>query len=122
LSVEAFQSLVNRFWFRQTQIARKVIRCDLLVAFHLCLMALEDCCVLAMLLRDRSTGTSVHNDGGMGNELVVQIQGALRNGSRERILECETSAGDVFEQFAKSWSADYKARCPEFREWISRPI
>jgi hypothetical protein len=68
--------MANAFWFKAVQAVLKVVRGNRLIALHLALDLLRDCCVLEMLLRDRDTGTSVHRDGGRGNAFVDGLRGA----------------------------------------------
>lgn len=73
ISAEQFQAMANRFWFKATIAVTKVVRNDLLIALHLSLDLARDCCVLAMLLRDRAAGTNYHRHGGIGNDFVGQF-------------------------------------------------
>ena len=60
---ERLAGISEDFWFKAMLAAHKVARNDLLVALHLGLDLIRDCCVVAMMLRDRQEGTDHHRDG-----------------------------------------------------------
>jgi hypothetical protein len=61
---ESFEQMSSGFWFKAVVAVTKVVRNDLLIALHLTLELLQECCVLGMMLRDRATGISYHRTGG----------------------------------------------------------
>lgn len=107
LSAAAFRAMANRFWFKAALAVTKVVRDDLLIALHLALDLVRDCCVLAMLLRDRAAGTNYHRHGGIGNDFVAELQPA--NGSYEAvgILDIIEQSGIKFDSFAAQWAGEY---------------
>ena len=58
------EAILNEFLFKGALAVIKVVRGDLLIAFHLCLDLLRDCCLLQMILRDRQEGRTYHKTGG----------------------------------------------------------
>jgi hypothetical protein len=106
----AFATLANAFWFKATQAVVKVVQGDRLIALHLALDLLRDCCVLEMLLRDRETGTSVHRDGGRGNAFVDALGGAPAGYPAGAILDLVGECAARFDRLAGEWSADYAPR------------
>ena len=104
ISPDQFQSLANDFWFKAMLAVLKVVRNDLLIALHLSLDLVRDCCVLGMLLRDRAEGTShqVHDP--------MQFRLVFWPGSSERYSRCHPWVRlmhEVTESAAtqRSWSA-----------------
>ncbi|HEY0078770.1 MAG TPA: aminoglycoside 6-adenylyltransferase [Pyrinomonadaceae bacterium] len=76
ISAEQFQSMANHFWFRAALAVTKVVRDDLLIALHLAAGLMQDCCLLALLLRDRTEGTSYHSRGSIGDDFVAEMRAA----------------------------------------------
>src|SRR5207302_5166411 len=74
MTEDAFQTMVNSFWFKGMLALTKVMRDDRLIALHLALEMVQDCCVLGMLLRDRAEGTDHHRHGGSGNEVAALLE------------------------------------------------
>ncbi len=107
ISAEQFQVMTNRFWFKATLAVTKVVRDDLLIALHLALDLARDCCVLAMLLRDRATGTNYHRHGGIGNDFVAELQVANRSYEAVGILNIIEQSGIKFDSFAAQWAGEY---------------
>jgi hypothetical protein len=64
---DQFEQMTNDFRFKGMLAVAKVARSDLLVALHLSLDLIRDCCVLAMQLRDWETGTDHHRTGDAAN-------------------------------------------------------
>jgi hypothetical protein len=117
ISAEAFETLANRFSFKGTVAVQKVVRGDLLVAFHLNLEMIQDCCVLAMMLRDRETGTTKHR-GGVGNELVAELEGTRAPYTVGGILDSIEQSAVVFDRLAGRWATDCQARRHPLLEWV----
>jgi len=104
---EEMDHLGNQFWFKGMLAVHKVVRNDLLIALHLALDMVRDCCLLGMILRDRALGTNVHRHGGMGNDTVAQLQAAGRPYTAEGILDMVEQSAIAFDHLAGQWSADY---------------
>lgn len=119
ISPEDFNRLVNRFWFRQVTAVAKVIRGDLLIGLHLALESVQDCCVLAMLHRDRETGTSHHQTGGVWNRFVAELDDNRRSYSPTGILESLADSSELFDQLAKQWDFAYESRRKPILDWIA---
>jgi RimJ/RimL family protein N-acetyltransferase len=106
---DEFEALANQFWYQATVAVQKVVRGDLLVALHLGLDLVRDCCVVAMLLRDRETGTNRHR-GGVGNEAVAELDATRRPYDAPGILDGIEQSAIAFDRLATRWSASYGER------------
>jgi hypothetical protein len=116
----AFAALANAFWFKAVQTVVKVVRGDRLIALHLALDLLRDCCVLEMLLRDRETGTSVHRDGGRGNVFVDALRGAPPGFPAAALLDLVAECAARFDRLAGAWSPGYAPRAAALDGAIAR--
>lgn len=108
ISPEQFQAMANHFWFKAALAVTKVARDDLLLALHLALDLVRDCCVLGMLLRDRAEGTSHHRHGGMGNEFVARLRPTGRPFDAAGLLDMVEQSGISFDKLAAQWSTGYR--------------
>jgi hypothetical protein len=99
---------VNSFWFKGMLAVTKVVRNDLLIALHLALEMVQDCCVLGMLLRDRLEGTAHHRHGGVGNETVSQLAPTRQPYTASGILDSLEQSSLAFDRLAAQWSDDYQ--------------
>lgn len=120
ISTEQFQAMVNRFWFKATLAVTKVVRDDLLIALHLALDLVRDCCVLAMLLRDRAANTNYHRHGGIGNDIVAQLQPCELSYDALGILDGIEQSSIAFDSLAAQWLSEYKERRQPLLAAISR--
>jgi hypothetical protein len=120
LSAEAFDTMQEGFWFKATQAVVKVVRGDRLIALHLALDLLSEVCVLEMLLRDRVTGTSVHRQGGRGNDFVSRLQGLPAGCEGPAILDLVAECATLFDHLGSEWSAAYAPRGARLVGWIER--
>ncbi len=109
-SAAAFAELQRDFWFKGVVATTKVVRGDPLIALHLALDMLRDCCVLAMVLRDRATGTTIHRDSPLGREAVQHIAPLGRPLASGDILSLVEQAAIAFDDLAGRWSSGYAAR------------
>lgn len=107
ISPEQFREMANRFWFRAASAVVKVVRGDLLIALHLALDLVRDCCLLGMLLRDRAEGTSYHRTGGVGNDFAAQLRDAARPFDAPGILDTVEQSAVAFDRLAALWSDAY---------------
>ncbi len=119
VSPQQFEHMVNQFWFKGMLTTSKVMRNDLLIATHLALELVQDTCVLAMLLRDRATGTSHHREGGMGNDFIAQLESTRQPYTPTGILDCVQQCSILFDTLAAQWSNDYRERRQPLLDWIS---
>lgn len=117
---EQFNEMVNAFRFKSMLAVYKVVRGDLLIALHLAQDLLRDCCVLGMILRDRVTGTNIHKHGGMGNELVSQLETTQKPFNPLGILDSIKESNLIFEKLASEWSNDYEENRQPLFDWIER--
>lgn len=117
---EQFLELARNFRFKSTLAVYKVARHDLLIAVHLAQDLIRDCCVLGMLLRDRATGTRIHKQGGIGNQIVAQLEGTQQPFTPAGILESIRASSEVFERLALEWSSSYQENRQVLLDWIER--
>jgi hypothetical protein len=113
-----FDEMVNHFWFKAMLAGYKVVRDDRLIALHLALDLVRDCCVLGMMLRDRVEGTNVHRQGGTGNDVVAKLQSDGSNYSAIGILAMIEQSAVQFDQLAALWSDAYKERRYPLIAWL----
>jgi hypothetical protein len=71
-----------------------------------------------MLIRDRTTGTNIHRDGGIGNLEAAQLEDTRTGHSREGLLECLEVTALEFDRMARSWSDSYDSRHHVVFEWL----
>ena len=62
------------------------------------------------MLRDRTEGTHHHRIGGEGNELVAQMNTLPHDYSAGGILAIIEYYSQIFDNLAKEWSPNYKAK------------
>lgn len=120
ISLEDFNQFVQRFWFRQVIAVSKVIRDDLLIALHLALESVQDCCTLGMLHRDRETGTSHHKTGGLGNILVSNLDGNRHPYSSTGILQSLVDSSMLFDNLAQQWNNTYQFQSEHVLDLIAK--
>ncbi|HJR78928.1 MAG TPA: aminoglycoside 6-adenylyltransferase [Anaerolineales bacterium] len=113
-----FDQMVNHFWFKAMLASYKVIRHDRLIALHLALDLVRDCCVIGMMLRDRAEGTNIHREGGMGNNIVAQLERTCADYTVIGILDIIEQSSIQFDQFAAQWSDEYQERRYPLIEWL----
>ena len=113
-----FDGMVNAFWFKAMLAGYKVLRDDRLIASHLALDLVRDCCVLGMILRDRATGTNIHREGGEGNHLIDAWDPPLTSYSARDILNGIERSSIRFDQLASQWSEAYHERHSPLLEWL----
>jgi predicted nucleotidyltransferase len=102
-----FDAMVDGFWFRAMVAIYKVVRSDLVIALHLALGLRQDGCVLAMMLRDRATGTNQHKTGGVANDIVATFADTDQPPTPSGILNLIEASGLIFDRLAQRWSKTY---------------
>jgi hypothetical protein len=117
---EQFLEIVRNFRFKSMLAVYKVVRNDLLIALHLALDLIRDCSVLGMMLRDRATGTNIHKYGGMGNEVIAQLEITQKPFTSIGILDSILESNEVFEKLASEWSSDYQENRHLLLHWIAK--
>ena len=117
---EQFLELVRDFRFKSMLAVYKVVRKDLLIALHLAFDLVRDCSVLGMLLRDRATGTNIHKQGGLGNEIVTQLEATQKPFTSSGILDSIKASNEVFEKLAHEWSDRYQESRHLLFDWIEK--
>jgi hypothetical protein len=117
---EQFLELVRNFRFKSVLAIYKVVRNDLLIALHLAHDLVRDCSALGMMLRDRATGTNIHKDGGIGNQLVTQLEITQKPFTSVGILDSIKASNEVFDKLAREWSSDYQENRQFLLDWIEK--
>jgi predicted nucleotidyltransferase len=113
-----FESLVDHFWFKAMLASYKIVRHDRLIALHLALDLVRDCCVLGMMLRDRTQGTNIHRTGGTGNQVVDDLQKEGISYTPTGILDMIEHSAISFDTLALEWSQGYEEKRGPLLEWI----
>ena len=120
VSEEQFLEMVRNFRFKSMLAVYKVVRSDLLIGLHLAQDLIRDCCVLGMMLRDRATGTNIHKYGGIGNQLVAQLEGTQKPFTPFGILDSIKETNEAFEKLACEWSSNYQEDRQPLLDWIEQ--
>jgi hypothetical protein len=120
MTVEQFHAMANGFWFKGMLALTKVMRDDRLIALHLALEMVQDCCVLGMLLRDRAEGTEHHRHGGSGNEVTAMLESTRHPHTAAGILDTLEQAALAFDRLAAQWSAEYRQQRHPLLSWIQQ--
>jgi hypothetical protein len=118
MTPEEFQVMVNGFWFKGMLALTKVMRDDRLIALHLALEMVQDCCVLGMLLRDRAEGTDHHRHGGAGNEVAKALEATRHPHTAAGLLDALEQAAVAFDHLAARWSGEYREQRVPLLSWI----
>jgi predicted nucleotidyltransferase len=118
ISSEQFAVLVNQFWFKAVTIVNKVLRNDLLSALHLCRDLIQDCLVVAMLLRDRDLAQS--RAGIDWNDVAGGLASAPLLATPSGILDSVEQSITVYDNLALQWSVKYRMRSGLFRPWLDQ--
>jgi hypothetical protein len=113
-----FDEMANHFWYKAMLAAYKTIRNDQLIALHLALDLVRDCCVIGMMLRDRAEGTNIHRYGGVGNDLVAELESVGSSYSATGILNIIEKSAVQFDQLAAQWSDTYREKRQPLIEWL----
>ena len=120
VSSEEFDLMANDFRFKGMLAVSKIGRAELLVALHLSLDMIRDCLVLAMMLRDRETGTDHHRDGSQGNHYVGELEGLCRPFTATGILDSIQANAIAFDGLAAEWMAGYEPGRGPLLRWIEQ--
>ena len=120
ITPETFDRMANDFWFKGMLAVSKIGRQELLVALHLSLDMIRDYLVLAMMLRDRDTGSDHHRDGSQGNHYIDELQGACRPFTATGILDSLDQSAIAFDRLASQWEPDYEPRQQLLHERIKQ--
>ncbi len=120
LPPDQFQHMVRDFRFKSMLAVTKVVRDDLLIALHLTQDLVRDCCLLAMMIRDRATGTRVHKQGGIGNDTVKELENTRHPFTPIGILESIQACNLSFENLAGEWSRTYVDNRQPLLDWIDK--
>ena len=115
-------SMANHFWFKATLALSKVMHDDVLIALHLALDLVRDCCVLGMLLRDRAEGTTHHRTGGQGNDVVARLAAANQPYNASGILNSIAASAAAFDTLALEWDSSYRSRSQHVLDWVAEAL
>jgi hypothetical protein len=115
-----FEDMVDRFWFKAMLAGHKVVRDDRLIALHLALDLVRDCCVVGMMLRDRLEGTNSHRAGGIGNKVVDNLESAQVEYTSKGILDIIEQSAIQFDRLASEWSDAYQEKRYPLIEWLGQ--
>jgi len=118
VSPERYETMANRYWFKGVMAVQKVARNDLLIAYHLALDMVRDCCVLGMMLQDRTQGTDHHRQGGLGNQLVAELASTQYPPTALGIPAMIEESSAVFDGLATQWSNRTQERRLPLLAWI----
>jgi predicted nucleotidyltransferase len=117
---EHFLEVVRDFRFKSMLAVYKVVRNDLLIALHLAQDLVRDCSVLGMMLRNRTTGTNFHRQGGLGNQLVGQLEATQKPFTSAGLLDSIKESNEIFEKLACQWSGSYQEARQPLLDWIEQ--
>jgi len=117
---DQFLEIVRNFRFKSVLAVHKVVRNDLLIALHLAQDLIRDCSVLGMMLRDRATGTNIHNHGGSGNQLVAELEITRKPFTSMGILDSIKESNEIFEKLACEWSSEYQENRQLLLNWLEK--
>ena len=120
LPPEPLALISQDFWFKAMLAAHKVARNDLLVALHLSLDLVRDCCVLGMMLRDRQAGTDHHRDGSAAQPLVDELTVTDHPYTAQGILNSIEQSGITFDGLASRLSERYQPNRSPLLRWVER--
>ena len=120
LSRERLNEMANDFRFKGMLAASKVARGDLPVALHLSLDMVRDCCVLAMMARDRRTGTCHHRDGSGAEDLFALLSGAAGPFTPAGILDSIGNACAAFDALAAELDPSWRPSCRPLLDWVAQ--
>jgi hypothetical protein len=100
---------VYDFRFIAALAVAKDARDDLLIGGHLALQLPRACLELAMLLRDRETGTTHHRHGGPGNEVLERVLDLIpeEDSGRDSVLDLVDASAGLFDELAARVWRDY---------------
>jgi hypothetical protein len=71
-------------------------------------------------LRDRATGTNIHKQGGIGNQIVAQLEVTQKPFTSAGILDSIRESNEVFEKLASEWSSNYQENRQPLLDWIEQ--
>ena len=117
-SASQFDEMVDHFWFKAMLAGYKLVRDDRLIALHLALDLVRDCCVVGMMLRDQLEGTNIHREGGFGNGIVADLESAHADYTPDGILAMIEQSAVQFDRLAAERSETYAQKGPPLIEWL----
>ncbi|MDP9381202.1 MAG: aminoglycoside 6-adenylyltransferase [Chloroflexota bacterium] len=120
-SAGEWERTASRYWFACGLAVYKVVRGDLLVALHLTLELEQECLVLAMMLRDRTTGTTQHRDSVVYREVLECLPSVHDPGDPASILDRVEGCSLLFDELSVQWCGPgYDAHRGPLLEYIQR--
>ena len=116
---QAYTDLAERFWFRAALAGYKVARKDRYVALHQALDLARDCCVLAMMLRDRTHADRQEDDLDLDDELLRSLAHPGSVNTAIGILGLIAASAEAFDHLSERWAGSVQRRSPALREWLA---
>lgn len=113
-----WEHFTTEFWFRGMLAATKLGREEMLVGLHLTLDMVRDCAHVAMLLRDRDTGSNHHRDGRDGNHYMPLLERCQHPYTVEGLLDTMAAAATVFDDLASRLDPGYRPRRQTLLEYL----
>ena len=113
---DEFETLVNGFWFKGVVAMGKIVRGDWPVALHLCLALMQDCLLMAMLLRDRDAAEGRADSDWSGVNGDLHAPHDMRTAGD--LLDSLAQSAVVFDRLAMQWSVDYRPRADRYQAWL----
>lgn len=117
-NLQQLEQFTQQFCFKAALAITKVMRKDLLIGMHLALDLSRDCLVLAMIFRDVETGTRIHRQGGLYNEIVNGFPVKDLSGSPKAILDLISRSAYAYDALALRKFPDYRPRAAVVQRWI----
>ena len=109
INEDEFEKMTQVFRFKGLAAIGKIGRNDLLIALHLILEMMQDCCVLGLILRDRSEGSNCHRTGGIANIYARELQPIHFECSSGSLLDEIERLLPIYDSLALKWDAEYGA-------------
>lgn len=117
---QQLERISEGFWYTATLAIVKAMRNDLLVSAHLAFAMARDCLVLQMLLREK--GTTIHREGGYGNELVSELRWGGTGSDAVAILGLIGQYCTLFDRLASRLTDTYHPRHQQLADVIEQAM
>jgi Streptomycin adenylyltransferase len=117
---EAVRDGVAQFWFRTHMALVTCDRGDLLIAMHLWCSLAQDVCELAMQLRDRATGTTIHRTGREWNSLIRSIVPPTYPLSHHSLRPAILQIGQQFDELAVQLFSNYERHAATMQAYVQQ--
>ena len=81
---------------------------------------IRDCLMLAMMIRDRETGSDHHRDGSEGNHFIELLRATQQPYTANGILDGIERSAQAFDDLASKWREGYKPRRGALSRWVKQ--